>query len=158
MKQGPALISIICLCSFLSACSKSDGNAPATSLSSFHFTAGDTLIIYTVNIASIENVYNTRTTLITGQYQDTTKQKGSLSIRVLSDTTGRYTGSSLLVTYVNPAGISYYNTTDSSNYVEIDKYEKKYNGEVSGHFSMKVSNGTSGIQFTNGAFTALFQE
>ena len=158
MKNGPALISIICLCSFLSACSKSSGTASNTNLSSFHFTANDTLIIYTVNLAFIQDVYNTRTTLITGQYQDTSAQKGSISIRVLGDTTGRFAGDSLLVTYVNPAGITYYNTKDSTNFVVIDKYVKKYNGEVSGHFSLKVSNGPSIIQFANGAFSALYQE
>jgi len=158
MKNGPILISIISLCSILSACSKSSGTAPGASLSSFHFTANDTLIIYTVNLASIQDVYATRTTLITGQYQDTSSQKGSISIRVHGDTTGRFTGDSLLVTYVDPAGITYYNTTDSSNYVVIDKYVKKYNGEVSGHFSLKVSNGPAAIQFSNGVFTALYQE
>ena len=159
MKNSLLLLSIISLSCIFTACSKSSGNGSGTqSLSSFYLTANDTLVIYTVNAASIEDVNDLHTTLITGQYPDTSSKQGSLGIRVIGDTTGRYSGDSLMVTYVNSRGDTYYNTKDSSNYVIIDQYEKKYNGIVSGRFAMTVSNGTSSVTFTNGSFKALYQE
>lgn len=110
------------------------------------------------NEAFIQDVYNTHTTLITGRYADTSSQKGSISIRVYGDTTGRYRGDSLLVTYINSSGKTYYNTKDSDNVVTIDKYVKKYNGTVSGGFTVRVANGPESIRLSQGIFTALYQE
>lgn len=142
----------------MSACSKSDKLTPLLPPSSFTFSAGDSLISFSVNKASPEDVYNTHTTLITGQYDDTSSRKGSLSIRLFGDTTGRFRGDSLLVTYISYNGKQYYNTKDSDNIVTIDKYVKKYNGIVSGSFSIKVANGSESIRLDQGIFSALYQE
>ena len=158
MKDNLLLISIICLGGIVSACKKSDTEKPLVPSSSLTFSAGDSLMSFSVNQAFIQDVYNTHTTLITGQYADTSLKKGSISIRIFGDTTGRYRGDSLLVTYINSSGTTYYNTKDSDNVVTIDKYVKKYNGTVSGSFVVKVANGPESIRLGQGIFTALYQE
>jgi hypothetical protein len=96
--------------------------------------------------------------MITGQNPDSVSQPGSIAIRVLGDTTGRFAGDSLQATYVSATGSVYYNTKDSGNYVVIEQFDKRYNGLVSGHFAMKVSDGTSAIKFSDGVFSAFYQE
>src|SRR6202022_2326051 len=134
MKNTPLLLSVLALFSVLFACKKGDGNALSGPASSFTFSANNTLISYPVNLAYTQEVYNVHTTLISGQYKDTSTRKGSLSFRLLGDTTGRYRGDSLLVTYVDTSGNTYYNTSDSTNFVLVSKFEKKYNGIVNGSF------------------------
>jgi len=158
MKNNLLLISTICLGGALLACNKSDKLSPIAPPSSFVFSANDSMISFPVNQAFIQDVYNTHTTLITGQYQDTSSQKGSISIRVFGDTTGTFRGDSLLVTYVSSGGQQYYNTKDSTNVVKIDKFVKKYNGNVNGSFTINVANGSESIRLQQGTFTALFQE
>lgn len=158
MKSNLLLISIICLGGALLACHKSDKISPVLPPSSFIFSANDSMITFPVNQAFIQDVYNTHTTLITGQYADTSSQKGSISIRVFGDTTGTFKGDSLLVTYVSGSGQQYYNTKDSVNVVKIDKFEKKYNGSVSGSFTINVAGGSENIRLQQGTFTALYQE
>jgi hypothetical protein len=119
--------------------------------------AGDSSISYPVNLVYIQNVTNTHTTRISGQYQDTSSKKGSLSFRLIGDTTGRYGGDSLFVTYTDGKGGVYYNTGDPSNYLQVDKFPKTYNGVVTGSFAVKVSNGAGSIQFSQGIFVAIYQ-
>jgi len=140
------------------ACNKSDKLTPLLPSSSFSFSANGSQISFPVNQAFTEDVYDTHTTLITGQYQDTSSMKGSISIRVFGDTTGNFHGDSLLVTYVSSSGKQYYNTGDGGNVVTIDKYVKKYNGAVSGSFTVTVANGSESIRLDQGIFTALYQE
>ncbi|MBN9380423.1 MAG: hypothetical protein J0H74_06640 [Chitinophagaceae bacterium] len=158
MKNNLLLISTICLGGIVSACKKNGTETPLIPSSSLTFSAGDSLMSFPVNQAAVQDVYSTRTTLITGQYTDTSTRKGSISIRVFGDTTGRYRGDSLLVTYINSSGTAFYNTKDSDNVVTIDKYIKKYNGTVSGSFTVKVANGSESIRLSQGIFTALYQE
>ena len=158
MKNNLLLISIICLGGIESACNKSDKLTPLLPSSSFTFSAGDSLISFPVNQAFAQDVYNTRTTLITGQYEDTSSKKGSISIRVFGDTTGKFRGDSLLVTYISSNGTTYYNTKDSDNVVMIDKFVKKFNGTVSGSFTIRVANGPASIRLNQGIFSALYQE
>jgi len=142
----------------VSACNKSDKLTPLLPSSSFTFSAGDSLISFPVNQAFGQDVYNTHTTLITGQYEDTSSKKGSISIRVFGDTTGKFRGDSLLVTYISSTGTTYYNTKDSDNVVTIDKFVKKFNGTVSGSFTIRVANGPASIRLNQGIFSALYQE
>jgi len=158
MKNNLLLISIICLGGIVSACNKSDKLTPLLPSSSFTFSAGDSLISFPVNQAFGQDVYNTHTTLITGQYEDTSSKKGSISIRVFGDTTGKFRGDSLLVTYISSTGTTYYNTKDSDNVVTIDKFVKKFNGTVSGSFTIRVANGPASIRLNQGIFSALYQE
>jgi hypothetical protein len=158
MKNNLLLISTICLGGVMFACNKSDKLSPILPPSSFVFSANDSMISFPVNQAFIQDVYNTHTTLITGEYQDTSSKKGSISIRVFGDTTGTFRGDSLLVTYVSSSGQEYYNTKDSANVVTIDKFVKKYNGSVSGSFTLKVASGSENIRLQQGTFTALYQE
>lgn len=158
MKNQTLLTSIsLILCAILWACSKSSTPNIAPT-SSFSFSANDSLITYPVNLVYIQEVLNTHTTLISGQYQDTSSKKGSLSFRLLGDTTGRYQGDSLLVTYTDGKGNLYYNTKDNTNYVQIDKFPKTYNGVVNGSFTVRVSNNSGSILFSNGRFVAIFQK
>jgi len=152
------LISTICLGGALLACNKSDKLSPIVPPSSFVFSANDSMISFPVNQVFIQDVYDTHTTLITGQYQDTSSQKGSISIRVFGDSTGTFHSDSLLVTYISSSGQQYYNTKDSTNVVRIDKFEKKYNGNVSGSFTINVASGSENIRLQQGTFTALYQE
>ena len=158
MKNAVVLTSMIILCGILFACKKSNGPATAAPSSSFSFLANDTLISFPVNQAFIQDVTTLHTTMISGQYADTSSRQGSISIRLIGDTTGRYSGDSLLVTYINAAGNVYYNTSDNSNFVQVDRFAKVYNGVVSGSFSLKVTGSAGSIQFSNGVFTALYQD
>jgi hypothetical protein len=158
MKNAFVLISIVTLCGVVSACKKSSTLAPVPSSSSLSFFANDTLISFPVNQAFIQDITTTQTTLISGQYADTSTRQGSISIRLIGDTTGRYSGDSLLVTYTNPAGLVYNSTGDGSSFVQVDKFAKTSNGIVSGSFSLTVSNGSGSLQISKGVFTALYQD
>ncbi|HWK02542.1 MAG TPA: hypothetical protein VNS58_02860 [Puia sp.] len=158
MKNTLLLLSILCLFSVLSACKKSGGDGSSSPSSSFVFSANDSMISFPVNLAYLQDVYDVHTTLISGQYKDTSTRKGNISFRLIGDTTGRYQGDSLLVTYTNAAGDIYYNTGDSTNFVLVNRFEKKYNGIVSGSFNLKVSNSSGSIQFSQGSFTAIYQD
>jgi hypothetical protein len=161
MKNRLPLISLLCLfyALFIVACSKSSNSNPVVApTSSFTFSAGDSLISYPVNLVYLQDVTNRHTTLISGQYPDTSSKKGSLSFRLIGDTTGRYRSDSLLVTYTDAKGKTYYNTGDSTNYVQVDKFPKTYNGVVNGNFSVSVSNSSGSIQFSKGSFVAIFQK
>jgi hypothetical protein len=140
------------------ACNKDEKMVPLLPPSSFTFSAGDSLISFPVNQAFTEDVYDTHTTLISGQFEDTSARKGSISIRIFGDTTGKFHGDSLLVTYVTGSGTAYYSTKDDDNLVTVDKYVRKYNGSVSGSFHVKVANGAESILLQQGSFTALYQE
>ena len=159
MKNGPLLRSIIFLCISLASCSKSSHGpssiAPTTSIS---FSANDSTIIYPLNLVYTQDVDSTHTTLISGEFPDTSAKKGSLGIRLLGDTTGRFQGSRLLVTYTDGIGNLYYNNADTTNYVEIDKYPKSYNGIVSGSFSFVVTGTAGTVRFKNGSIIALYQQ
>lgn len=109
-------------------------------------------------MAYTQEVGSTHTTLISGQYADTSSKKGSLSIRILSDTTGRFKGDSLLVTYTDGKGNVFYNTKDDNNFVQLDKFPKTYNGVVSGNFSFVVSGTPGSVRFTNGSIVAIYQK
>lgn len=158
MKSTPLLLSILSLVGALIGCTKHDGNALSTPPSSFIFSANDSVISFPVNLAYIQDVYDVHTTLISGQYKDTSSKQGSISFRLIGDTTGRYRGDSLLVTYISAAGNIYYNTNDSNNYVLVNKFEKKYNGVVSGSFYLKVTGPAGNIQFSQGNFSAVYQD
>ena len=79
-------------------------------------------------------------------------------MRLIGDTTGLFKGDSLLVTYTDGKGNVYYNTKDSANYVQVDKYPKTYNGVVSGSFSFAVSNSAGVLRFSNGSIIAIYQK
>ncbi|MHA4811817.1 hypothetical protein ACX0G9_27225 [Flavitalea flava] len=161
MKNTPLtnlLILLILLCGLLTACKKGSAVAAVPTWSSFSFSANDTAINYPVNLAYIQDVYHVRTTLISGEFADTSSKVGNISIRVIGDTTGQFRRDSLLVTYTNSRGNVFTNTGDSNNYVEIEKFAKIYNGVVSGHFSLKLAGPTGSVQLSNGLFTALYQE
>ncbi len=152
---------VLLLCVVFFACKKS--NQPATggaSRSSFSFSANDTTISFPVNLVFIQDVLDLHTTLITGQYADTSSKQGNISIRFLGDTTGRYRaqGDSLTVTYTDPLGIAYYNTPDTNNYVQVDKFPKTPEGMVTGSFHCRVFHGTDSLLFSNGAFMAPYQD
>jgi hypothetical protein len=122
------------------------------------FSVNDSAITYPVDLAYIQDVDSTHTTLISAQYPDTSSKQGSLGIRLLSDTTGRFTGGNALVTYTDGNGNVYYNNGDSTNYVQIDKYPKTYNGVVSGSFAVMVSGSAGSIRLINGSIIALYQQ
>src|SRR5579871_1110471 len=91
---------LLCLGIFLIACHKSNGGSPANlNPSSLSFSANDSMISFPVNLVFIQDVSNVQTTLITGQYADSSSRPGNISIRVLGDTTGRFHGDSLFVSY-----------------------------------------------------------
>lgn len=150
---------IILFSCFFTFCGKSHGPDNGQISTSFIFSAGDSLVSYPVNRAFIQDVTNTHTTLITGQYADTSSRRGSISIRVMGDTTGLFRSDSLLVTYVDAAGHTFYNSRDSTNRVQIGRFTKGYNGIVSGSFQVKLTSASAGsLQLSNGSFTAVFQQ
>ena len=157
-KNNLLLAGILLLCLYLLACSKSSGSLTPITRASLTFTANDSMINYPISVAYIQDVVNVHTTLITGQYADTSAKKGSISIRLIGDTTGRYQGDSLLITYTTPDGTLYYNTRDTSNYVRIDKFAKTPSGIVNGGFSCRVYNGNDTILLSDGTLLAYYQD
>jgi len=105
-----------------------------------------------------QDVDSAHTTLISAQYADTSSKKGSLAIRLPGDTTGRFTGAQLHIVYTDGKGNTYYNTADTTNYVQIDKYPKDYNAVVSGSFSFKASGSAGSVKFSNGSIVAIYQK
>ncbi|MDP4246706.1 MAG: hypothetical protein Q8932_12740 [Bacteroidota bacterium] len=158
MKYRYLLTPVLACCCTLFACKKSEGTLTPVIRSSFSFSARDTSISFPVDLAFIQDVSNTQTTLISGQYADTSSKTGSISLRVIGDTTGRYRGDSLLVNYVDASGRSFHNTRDSSNFAQIDKFPKKSGSLVSGSFDCHVVNGTDSIRLSGGSFSAAFQD
>lgn len=160
MKNRPLLRSLLFLCSAVYACGKSSNgpSAPVTPKSTISVSANDSLITYPVNLVYAQEVGSTHTTLISGQYPDTSVKKGSLSIRLIGDTTGRFKGDSLLVTYTDGKGKVYYNTSDNTNFVQVDKFPKTDNGVVSGSFSFAVSGSGGLVRFANGSIIAIYQK
>jgi hypothetical protein len=160
MKSRPLRRSIIYLCLSLVACSKSSHEpaVPIAPTTSIYFTVNDSTVNYPQNLAYIQDVDSVHTTLISGQFSDTSSKQGSLAIRVLSDTTGRFNGSNLLVTYTDGVGNVYYNSTDTTNFVELDKYPKSYNGVVSGSFSIVVTGQAGTVTLSRGSIIALYQQ
>ena len=160
MKNSQVLRSIVLPCFILAACGKSSqGPAiPASPSSTVSVSANDSLLHYTVNLVYIQDVGSTHTTLISAEYADTSSKKGSLAIRLPGDTTGRFTGGSLHITYTDGKGNQYYNTADTTNYVQLDKYPKSYNGVVSGQFSFMAAGSAGSVKFSNGSIVAIFQK
>ncbi len=160
MKNRPLPISMLFLLSCLASCSKSSHGptAPVAPTTSIFFNANDSAIIYPLNLAYIQDVDSVHTTLISGEYPDTSSKKGSIAIRLLGDTTGRFRGDSLLVTYTDGNGNVYYNNADTTNYVELDKYSKAYNGVVSGSFQLTVTGMAGSVVFSKGSIIALYQQ
>jgi len=160
MKNDPLLTSFVLILCGLAACKKSSHGpaAPATPASNIAVRAGDSLLHYTVNLVYVQDVDSTHTTLISGEYADTSTQKGSLAIRLPGDTTGRFTGASLHITYTDGNGNLYYNTPDTTNYVQLDKYPKEYNGVVSGSFSFAATGSAGSLKFSNGTIIAIYQK
>ena len=160
MKKGHLSKSLIFLCLAVLACGKSNNgpSVPAAPKSTITVSANDSLLSYAVNLVYLQDVNTTHTTLISAQYPDTSTKKGSLGIRLIGDTTGRFKGDSLLVTYTDGKGNVYYNTKDSTNYVQIDKFPKTYNGVVSGGFSFAVSGSAGTVRFSNGSIVAIYQK
>jgi hypothetical protein len=160
MKNAPLLTSYVLLCCLVAACKKSShGSAvPATPASNISVKAGDSLLHYSINLVYIQDVDSTHTTLISGEYADTSSKKGSLAIRLPGDTTGRWTGTAFHITYTDGKGNLYYNTADTTNYVQLDKYPKGYNGVVSGSFSFAATGSAGSMKFSNGSIIAIFQK
>ena len=160
MKNRPLLKFLLFLCWAAYACGKSSNgpSAPPVPKSSISVSANDSLITYPINLAYTQEVNTTHTTLISAQFQDTSSKKGSLSIRVLSDTTGSFKGNNLLVTYTDGKGRIYYNTKDTTNVVQLDKFPKTYNGVIVGSFSFLVSGSAGTVRFSNGSIIAIYQK
>jgi hypothetical protein len=142
----------------MTACSKNNHPASPAATTSIYFTINDSTVSYPVNLAYIQDVDSLQTTLISGQFPDTASKQGSLAIRFLSDTTGRFQGSNLLVTYTDGLGNVYYNSGDSSNYVQVDKYPKSYDGVVSGSFSIIMTGEAGTVTLSKGSIIALYQQ
>ena len=160
MKNGPLLRSFVLFCCVLAACKKSSHGpaVPVTPASNISVSANDSLLHYTINLAYIQDVDSAHTTLISGEYADTSSKKGSLAIRLPGDTTGRFTGGNLHITYTDGKGNLYYNTADTTNYVQLDKYPKEYNGVLSGSFSFLATGTAGSVKFSNGSIIAIFQK
>ena len=160
MKNSPELRSIVLLSIILVACGKS-GQGPAiaaTPYSTVSVSVNDSLLHYTVNLVYMQDVGSTHTTLISAEYADTSGKKGSLAIRLPGDTTGRFSGNDLHITYTDGKGNEYYNTADTTNYVQLDKYPKTDKGIVSGQFSFVATGGAKSVKFSNGSIVAIFQK
>ncbi|HMH20827.1 MAG TPA: hypothetical protein VK563_03580 [Puia sp.] len=158
MKNTALLTSILLLCACFIACSKGNDKLTPTLRSSVTFSAKDSFINFPVGIVFIQDVVNVHTTLISGKYEDSSSRRGNISIRVIGDTTGRYHGDSVQLTYTNAAGTIWTNTKDTGNFVQINTFAKTADGLVNGAFRCKVYNGKDSILLSNGALVAFYQD
>lgn len=150
------LVIIVCFAAL--ACKKTSSSGkviPSLNLTATSQTSGSLAIHFPTVVVAVQEVDTLHSTLISGQYADTSSLQGSLSIRVVGDTTGTFTGNSLLVTYVDGQGNIYNSTGDSTDNVIITKFSKAAGGLVSGSFDLTVA-GTPGTLTLTGQFTAGF--
>jgi hypothetical protein len=140
------------------ACKKTSNSGtvtPTLTLTATSQTSGSLAIHFPTVVVAVQEVDTLHSTLISGQYADTSSLQGSLSIRVVGDTTGTFSGNALLVTYVDGQGNVYNSTGDSTDNVTITKFSKAASGLVTGSFDLTVT-GTPGTLTLNGQFTAAF--
>ncbi|TDX01944.1 hypothetical protein [Dinghuibacter silviterrae] len=149
------LLFVIC---FALACKKNTSSSAITPSLSFTATSqtnGSTAIHFPNVVVAVQEVDTLHSTLISGQYADTSSATGSISIRVIGDTTGTYKANAVLVTYVDGQGNIYNSSGDSTDEVTITKFSKAAGGLVTGSFDLTVT-GTPGSLVLAGSFTAGF--
>jgi len=103
----PLLILVVCC--YASACKKSHSSTiqPSLSFTATSVDSGSHAIYFPTVVVAVQEVDTLHSTLISGQYSDTSTLQGSLSIRLIGDTTGTFKGNNLLVTYVDGQGNIY---------------------------------------------------
>lgn len=149
------LLGLLVSAAFL-ACSKNNDPAAGHFTTSVSFMAGTGAVNFPVGGVAQQNVGSTSTTLITGQYADTSVRKGNISIRVIGgDTTRQYRTPNVLVTFTDSTGAVWTNSSDTTNAVTFYQFNKTAGSEVHGTFSCIVTNpqGTR-LLLDNGNFTA----
>jgi Family of unknown function (DUF6252) len=95
---------------------------------------------------------------IQGKYPDSTGRKNTLTLRVLGDSAKKYGYTEIIAGYTDSLGNSFTTGSDTANTITITKLEKKYNGLVTGTFSLIVYNTakTKKYNLKQGSFTTLF--
>jgi hypothetical protein len=165
MKKSPLLTAtlLLLLYSALPSCKKSS-TSPSALVTSLSFSVTGPLI-HQNNIpviefpavqAAVQEVDTLHTTVITGQYTDTSTLMGGISIHVIGDTTGTFTGSNVLATYTDASGNTYNSAGDSTDKVTITRFSKLDEGPVTGSFNLIVSGSAGTLTLINGQFTASF--
>jgi len=154
MKKNLVLTALLAVSTLLPGCSKKN-NSSATSLS---FETPTASVIFPVSFAAVQVVDTLQTTLIAGQFSDTSTSLENISIRVLGDTSLTYKGNSVLVTYTDVAGNTYNSSGDSTDYVTISQFPKADEALVTGSFSVTVTGSNGTLLLNNGHFTASFQD
>lgn len=149
---------LLVICCYTLACKKNHSGAitPSLSFEATSQTSGSLAIHFPTVVVAVQEVDTLHSTLISGQYADTSSLLGSLSIRVIGDTTGIYTGNSLLVTYVDGQGNTYENSGDSTDNVTITRFSKASGGLVTGSFNLTVTGTAGTLVLDGGSFTAAF--
>lgn len=149
-----SFIALACWMCVLSACKKSQTTGQLPSVISFQTTSA--AVRFPVNVVAVQQVDTLNTTLISGSFGDTSTMTGSINIHVIGDTTLTYTGSKVLVTYVDGSGNTYNSAGDSSDVVKITRFPKTENGIVTGTFQVTVSGTNGSLLLTGGSFEVPF--
>ncbi len=144
----------------LFACKKSQTGQLPSSIS-FQTTSATqpvrmVAVHFPVNVVAVQQVDTLNTTLISGSFGDTSARAGSINIHVIGDTTLTYTGSKVLVTYVDTSGNTYNSAGDSSDVVHITRFPKTENAVVTGTFQVTVSGANGTLMLTGGSFQVPF--
>jgi len=115
----------------------------------------------TITSARKEHVGNLLATAIDGKLPDSILNHNNLIIRIAGDSTRLYTNTEIFASYTDSSGNVFANEiTDTTNKVQLTKFEKKKDGIVEGNFTIRVSNFTKTKVFLlkNGKFsTTLFE-
>jgi hypothetical protein len=164
MKKSPLLTALLFLLlySALPSCKKSSTSSSLVTSLSLQATNQSTGVVSTTNVnfpvvqAAVQEVDTLHTTVISAQYPDTSTLTGDISIHIIGDTTGTFTGSNVLATYVDALGNSYNSSGDSTDKVMITRFSKLDEGPVTGSFSLTVSGSAGTLTLSNGQFTASF--
>ncbi|HTJ14620.1 MAG TPA: hypothetical protein VL547_21420 [Dinghuibacter sp.] len=146
---------LIAICLFGCKKNHSGSFTPALTITATSTTNGSQSIRFPTVVVAVQEVDTLHSTLISGQYSDTSTLQGSISIRVIGDTTGTYKGNKLLVTYVDGLGNTYNSQGDSTDQVTITRFSKQANGEVTGSFFINVYDTPNELTLS-GQFTAGF--
>src|ERR1700744_413532 len=157
MKKSLVRVVPLLIVILITACKKNPSGTftPSLSITATSQTTGAQSIHFPTVVVAVQEVDTLHSTLISGQYADTSTAPGSISIRVIGDTTGTFRGNSILVTYVDGMGNAYESQGDSTDMVTITHFSKQANGLVTGNFNLQVYDTPNELTLS-GQFTAGF--
>ncbi|MGB4843333.1 MAG: hypothetical protein WBP16_02645 [Ferruginibacter sp.] len=165
MKNPSRNYFYILLVMFFISCEKQDELSPITvppiRPSYISFNEDTIAVKLIITSARKEYVGSLLATAIDGKQPDSILQKNNLIIRVTGDSARVYSNTEIFASYTDSLGNSFATANDdTTNIVQITKFEKKADGIVEGSFTIRVSNFTKTkiLLLNKGMFSTAFFE